>query len=191
MAAQQLTIFFSEKYPEIQYSFKELGQIALHKISEDLTVLKIYFTGLQLQDTGNDVFGSVDQSIEVMLTNYPVNYATLEELDGQVVTIKHGWTNHETFTMLSILDGEPIGHSTISFKKVEKDIFEIVWNGIWGEENNEQNMLALCLRAQKRDVVVTPLCMHDQELLEMHENEVTHPGQKMVKKNWMKRLMPL
>ena len=118
-------------YGELIYHPAISGQIELLKLTESLSILKLFFQKLRIIGKPEEMY--FDLSTEVMLSNYPINISSLDELDGVELFIDEGFGEMALTTMLSVYDGEPINKSKIKFKQIKTDCFEIEWAGCWGE----------------------------------------------------------
>ena len=114
-------------YGELVFYPENDGQIELRKLSDNLSILIIYFDNLILDKNCNQDF---DNLTEVMLSNFPIKIKELRELDGMTIELKKGWKSEGKeddmlFTMLSIWDGEPINNNRIHFKLNDNGSFNI------------------------------------------------------------------
>lgn len=161
---KQELIISNHDYGELKYYPAISGQIELSKLTESLSILKLYFQKLRVIDKPEDMY--FDLSTEVMLANYPIKMSALEELDGMELFIDEGFEGKALTTMLSVYDGEPINKSRIKFKSVKKDCFEVDWTGCWGEGNNDDVNFKLNIIAYGEDDITTPLCEWKKDLIE-------------------------
>lgn len=146
------------------------GEIEICFLSEGLNILKIYFPELVLESTNSTEF--IDESTEVMLTNYPVEITNLTDLMVHNLKIEEGWPDGNQFTMLSIWDGEKIDENHIDIKRLNNDEFEVIWQGGTNEQNPRFKKLELRLHAKQSKDVVTPLCLDEEDLKRALENYV-------------------
>ncbi len=165
---QELTIL-KHDYGELKYYPAISGQIELSKLTETLSILKLYFQKLRIIDKPEEMY--FDLSTEVMLANFPIKITSLEELNGMELFVDEGFNEKALMTMLSVYDGEPINKSRIKFKQIKKDSFEISWIGCWGEGNNDEENFSLNIIAKKEDDVTTPLCEWEKDLIEKFDNK--------------------
>jgi hypothetical protein len=164
--AQYLAVGFSEIGDKI-YRPGKSGEIQLKHLTSEITILKVHFPTLGVREDDDDFF---ENSTSLMLTNYPVSFKSLNELDGITLSIKEGWTDNAMYTMLSVYDGEPINNNRISFKKNENNSFTVTWRGCWGEGSYGVDTVFGELVAYVCEDVVTPLCAYDEELIEIFGN---------------------
>ncbi|GLB53004.1 hypothetical protein NBRC110019_20440 [Neptunitalea chrysea] len=181
MALKQLTVYYSDDYPELRYESATIGQIALHRVTDSFTVLKIYFPNLTLVNQPATI-EAVDETVEVMLTNYPVTVQKLTDLDGKTIAIDKDWNRKNTFTMIQLFDGEPIQQNSIRFTLKDETTLEVCWTGIWGEERNDTHTMKLCLDAKVVSEIETPLCMKVSDLLERNGEKAVAAVEKKKKK---------
>ncbi|WP_179018779.1 hypothetical protein [Winogradskyella forsetii] len=165
---QELTISKHE-YGELKYYPAISGQIELRKLTDNLSILKLYFQKLRIIDEPDEMY--FDNSTEVMLANFPIEITELDELDGMEIYIDEGFEGGALTTMLSVYDGEPINKSKIKFRLIKKDCFEIDWIGFWGEGNDNDENFKLHIIAYKENDVVTPLCEWEKDLIEKFDKK--------------------
>ena len=148
------------------------GQIELKKLSNTLSILKLYFQKLRILEKPKDMYIEYyDDSTEVSLSNYPINISSLNELDNKNIYIEKGFGGKTLTTMLSIYDGEPINNSNIYFKKIKENCFEITWTGSWGEEKTNRDDFKLKMIAYKEDNIITPLCERESDLIKKFDRK--------------------
>jgi hypothetical protein len=138
------------------------GKIELKKVSEKLTILKLYFRKLNALNNPINVF---EGSTELMLTNYPVNFTTFDDLNNQTIEIKNGWSNGALFTMLSLQDGEPTNDNVIKFQLNSDKSITVKWTGTYTYYHHSNgSKFELNIIAFPEDDIITPLCSYEDEL---------------------------
>lgn len=144
------------------------GLIQLEKISDSLTILRLYFNDLKMvEESEEDYF---DRSTAMMLTNFKVEYGDLNDLDRQTITIAKGWRKKILLTMLSVYDGQPINDSQINFERVAEGCFNVKWTGSYGQHNEQDGNIEFYGTAYHTNDVTTPLCDYNHELIEYYNN---------------------
>ncbi|MCG2420434.1 hypothetical protein K8089_15515 [Aequorivita sp. F47161] len=163
MVKQEL-IIKRHDYGELKYFPAISGKIELLKLTESLSILKLYFQKLKVFDKPKEMY--FDDAIEVMLSNFPIKVSSIDDLDKKEIFIDEGFEGEALTTMLSIYDGEPINKSRILFKKIKEHCFEIEWTGCWGEDNYDNQNFKLNIFAFKEENVTTPICEWEKDLIE-------------------------
>jgi hypothetical protein len=151
-----------EKPQTFLYRQGKEGVIGLEKLSDDLTILRVYFRSLVPVDSSREF---EDGETQLMLTNYPVSFKSLEELHGQTIEIKNGWLKDVLFTMLSINDGEPVNDNKISFRVNADKTVTVDWTGTYTDYGSrEGSRFELHMIAFRQDGIITSLCEEDAVL---------------------------
>jgi hypothetical protein len=140
------------------------GQIELLKLTEKLSILKLFFQKLRIIDKSENMH--FDYTTEVMLSNFPIDISSLNELDGVKLFIDEGFGDETFTTMLSINDGEPINNSKITFKLVKENCFCVEWTGSWGAGNYDNENFRLDMVVYQEENITTPLCEWNKDLIE-------------------------
>lgn len=142
------------------------GLIQLDKISDNLTILKIYFQDLNPENWHEDFW--MDYHAGVVLANYAVKIENLNDLDGQTVEIKEGFTDDMLFVMLCVWDGQPLNNNKIRFERITEGCFRVFWTGYFGEDEQQDDDVELEMIAYQTNDLVTPLCDHKEELIKYY-----------------------
>ncbi|MFP9114991.1 hypothetical protein ACLI1A_13725 [Flavobacterium sp. RHBU_3] len=160
---------FSKEYGTAEYKAEIPGLIQLDKISDSLTILKIYFQ--DLITISEEEYTWPEHGAEVMLANYAVEISTLDELDGKTIVLKEGFTPDILFAMLSVWDGQSLNNNKIMFTKIAEGCFRVFWTGYFGDGKQEDDVELEMIAYQTNDLV-TPLCDHTEELIEYYTNRI-------------------
>lgn len=152
------------------YKPETVGLIQLKKISENVTILKIYIQDLVIvnePEEDEEIF--YEDSTEVMLSNFSVEYKSLDELHNKTIHIEKGFNSEMLLAMLSVFDGEEINNINITFKKIEEGCFEIFWTGYYGEGEQDYDDIEIkTIVYQTNNDIITPICLYDSELVEFY-----------------------
>ena len=132
---------FNEEEGTAQYKAETPGLIQLEKISDYLTILKIYFQDLHPTNWHEDFW--MDDYAGVVLANYAIKIESLSELDGHTIAFKDGFTSDMLFSMLCVWDGQPINNNKIRFKKIAEGCFRIFWTGYFGDAEKDEDDVEL------------------------------------------------
>ncbi|WP_459212276.1 hypothetical protein [Aquimarina rhabdastrellae] len=156
----------SEEVEEYIYRPVISGEIELENISEEINILKIYFRKISVLNEPLELF---EDSLEIMLSNYPIKINKLNELDNFRIEIKKGWTDSQLFTMLSVRDGEPINNLTIDFTLNEDKSIHIKWTGTYPDYQSSEDIgkFELDIIAFEKENIITPICSNKEKLLEV------------------------